>query len=475
MYDWRAYLAGSEAAAGYGSPAQVQEIMKAMAAGADRDPPGSFAAGDGFAFRTESLERVQRNATFRAEHLKFWRLMPKKPAFNTVEEYNRVESYGPSGVQLFITEGALPPESDPTVSRQFLYLKYMGVTQRVTHQMTLVRPAHGNVLANITVAGAMRLLEGMERSLIGADSELDPVQFDGIAAQIERGAGSTNVIDMRGAPLNEDAVCDASLIASDEPNYGQITDLIGSPKAKNDFLKALFPRGRHDQFQKTDKGFVGLDIRGVATPSGDVVFHSNVFMNEGGLASAVTAYGDVSLRPATPVVTTPLASPATTGSLFTGSDAGTYRYQIVAANASGNSAPVSVGSVAVISGDAVTFGITPGAGPQPTHWWLYRSAKDGAAASERLIVKIVNDDAMGETTITDLNEDLPGTTKAIGVQNNEDNWAFKMLAPMMKIPLATIDGTIRWQQVIYGAPVLYTPKHNVLFKNIGRAPGSAGT
>jgi hypothetical protein len=45
---------------------------------------------------------------------------------------------------------------------------------------------------------------------------------------------------------------------------------------------------------------------------------------------------------------------------------------------------------------------------------------------------------------------------------------------MLKIPLATIDTSIRWMQLIYGTPVLYTPRHNVLFKNIGRSADFVG-
>ena len=47
--------------------------------------------------------------------------------------------------------------------------------------------------------------------------------------------------------------------------------------------------------------------------------------------------------------------------------------------------------------------------------------------------------------------------------------AFKQLAPMIKIPLATVDPSIRWMQLIYGTPQVYTPGRNVIFRNIGRA------
>jgi hypothetical protein len=79
-----------------------------------------------------------------------------------------------------------------------------------------------------------------------------------------------------------------------------------------------------------------------------------------------------------------------------------------------------------------------------------------------------------EQLINDYNANLPGTTSAYLFQMNRDNMAWKQLAPMVRIPLATIDTSIRWAQVCYGVPVLYSPQKNVLFRNIGRAPGFVG-
>ena len=56
MVSWRDY-AGVE---GFGHAIQedVSDLNKALTAGQDQNPPGSFAAGDGFALRVESLERT---------------------------------------------------------------------------------------------------------------------------------------------------------------------------------------------------------------------------------------------------------------------------------------------------------------------------------------------------------------------------------------------------------------------------------
>lgn len=45
------------------------------------------------------------------------------------------------------------------------------------------------------------------------------------------------------------------------------------------------------------------------------------------------------------------------------------------------------------------------------------------------------------------------------------------LAPLVKIPLATIDSSIRWMQLIYNGPplMLYEPVHPQVMINVGEA------
>lgn len=474
LVSWRDYE-GVDGFAGTASSEELHNLRKALVAGQDRDPVAA-SPGVGFPLRVESLEQTLKNTTFRMEHIRFWRMIPKAPAFNTVEEYNQVQSYGQSDLGAFIDEGALPEETDAQYERKFSFVKFMGTTRRLTHVMSLVKPAHGNVIAQETIAGTMRLLEQIERALYFADSRLDPVQWSGLEQMIDEGASAANIIDLRGRQLTEDNLTDGGLTIMDAPNFGIPTHLMLNPKNKADFVKGFFPRARFDQFQKTDDGMVGLDVRGITTPAGDIQLVPDVFIDDGGAVAGLGAIGDAGKRPAPPTITTPAAAAPNAASLFAADDVGTYRYQIVAVNKFGQTAPlvVNAAALAVASGDAVTFGVTPGAGPTPSHYKVYRTGRNGALGTERLILRVRNDVGMAEKTITDLNANLPGTFKAFLVQMNQDNISFKQLAPMLKIPLATIDTSIRWMQLIYGTPVLYTPRHNVLFKNIGRAPDFVG-
>lgn len=449
-------------------------LLKALTAGQDVNAP-AVAPGVGFPLRVESLERTLRNTTFRMDNIRLWKQLPKLAAFNTVEEYNRISDYG-VGIDAFIDEGDLPEENDATYSREVSIVKYLGTTRKVSHVMSLVKPAHGNVIAQETVNGTMYLLRAIERALFFGDSRLDAIQYDGFVSLIEQFSPADNIIDLRGAALGEETLIDSALTIQDAPNFGQPTHLYCSPKNKADLVKTFFPKARYDLMEKRD-GLVGLDINGFTSPAGDIRFEPDVFIDagqgSGSGAPAALGLGDVSKRPSAPTISTPLAAAPTAGSQFASSDAGAYRYLVVAANRYGKSAPVTVtGSpVAVVAGDGVTFGVTEGA--IPAAWWeVYRTIPGGGAGTEKLILRIPRTGS--PQTLTDLNANLPGTTIAIMFQMNLEAVSFKQLAPMVKIPLATVDTSIRWMQLVYGVPVLYTPGKIVLIKNIGRSPDFVG-
>ena len=60
MVSWRDYQ-GVEGF-GHTQMEDVDDLNKALTAGQDINPPGSFTAGDGFALRVESLERTSISA-----------------------------------------------------------------------------------------------------------------------------------------------------------------------------------------------------------------------------------------------------------------------------------------------------------------------------------------------------------------------------------------------------------------------------
>lgn len=467
MVSWKDYE-GIDGFGGSSSAEELQSLQKALAAGHDVNA-GAMGPGDGFALRVESLEKTLHSTTYRMEHPRLWRLIPKRAAYNTVEEFNQITNFGDLRQGAWTQEGELPVETDATYKRAYAKVRFLATLRRVTHVMTLVKPAHGNVIAQEVLAGTMFLIRQLERNLFLGDSDLDPDQWDGLDKLITAGAPAANIVDLRGQPLSEDVLIDGALTVQDAPNYGTPTHLFLNPAAKADLVKTFFPKARYDAFSKGDNGMVGLDISGFVSPAGGVRFESDVFVEQ--TPAAPTGPSADAGRPGSPTITTPIAAAPSGSSMFVASDAGGYRYHVVAVNRRGHSDAVHLtgaGALAVVAGDGVTVEITPAGGNATTHYELYRSAPGGAVSSTKLIKKIAATGAA--QVLSDFNETLPGTSNAYLLQCDAENMAFAQLAPMMKIALGTIDANIRWMQMIYGVPLLYTPGRNVIYRNVGRSP-----
>lgn len=456
---------------GYGSGSQqeVEELNKALAAGQDIGAP-TVAPGEGFPLRVESLENTLKVTTFTAKEIMFWRRITKIPAYNTVEEHNEQSSYGVNEDSGFITEGALPESDDSTYARKYAVVKFLGTTRAVTHVMSLVRPAHGNVIANETVNGTLHLLRILEKALYYGDSSLSAVQFDGFVKLLTDNVSSDHIKDLRGAPITEDDLSEA--VAITRTTYGFPNELHVNHKTKSELVKTFFPKERHNTL--TDKsGMIGLNVTGFTSDAGDVQFVSNTFLTGNTVVPNTAAIGDATKIPGTPAIAT-ITPTGTDAPLFTADDAGDYFYSVVACNRYGRSIAVAYGSptaVTVAATQHVPIPVTPSTtgGAGATEWYeVYRTKKNGATGTQKLIIRIANSQGTGQQTIIDYNTNLPDTTDALLLQNNIQSMSFKQLAPMVKIPLATVATAIRWCQVIYGVPVLYGPNFNYLFKNVGR-------
>jgi len=449
------------------TPDEIGQLSKALAAGSSINDPG-VSAGEGFPLRPESLESTMKNVTFEMDEIKLFKSIPKVPAANTVEEFNRILSYGRGGARRFnlgfMTEGDLPEEEDSSYQRATVLVKYLGVVGRVTHVMNTVRSAHGNVIAQETMNRTMDLLKNLENALFFGDSTLIPEQFDGLAKQITDGDGvSSNVVDLRGQPLTEERLNDMLLMI--RQNYGRGTDAYFATGPFADLAKQVYDRQRF--VIAPEPGVLGALVDKFQSQHGKINLHDHVFIQEGQDALAA-GLGSTAKRPLAP--TTPVATAAgSTGSQFTTDDAGTYIYRIVAGNRFGLSTPINTAGVAVTAGQEVTFTIADG-GQGTTFYEIYRTAPGGAVGTALLLKRVARSGAT--QVFTDTNADIQGTSQGFVLQQNMASFSWAQLLPMTRIPLAAIDTSIRWAQVLYGAIKMYTPLKNVLVKNIGRVAGS---
>jgi hypothetical protein len=466
---------GGQQGFGIGNMNDVEQLNKALTAGADR--PVSTGGG---ALRVESLEATLRIVTFTLQNIKFWKAIPKLPAFNTVEEYNILDQYG-NDAGPFTTEGELPQGQDSSYNRRVAYVKFLGTTREVSHPMTLVKPAHGSVISLETQNGAVWLLERLERALFSGRSDLVPQSFDGIDKQILDGCGITNpltmdpvnsfntVIDLRGKYPGEDNIEEAANFISQ--NYGTPTKAYFAPKPMSELAKSFYPRERVTLPYPTD-GRVGLAVTSMVTQAGLVQFEQDVFLRSGKnngvkVAPAASTSGNAPLPPTVAVQTAP---GAVAGSKFVAADAGAYFYRITSVNRFGESSAVNLaGAVTYAAADGATLRITDGGGANPaTAYKVYRTKVGQAQALAQDMITIPA--SGGATTdFTDLNWYLPGCSRGYMLQENLQALSVRQLSQMMKIPLATIAASIRWMQLIYLTPIVYSPKRHVIFLNVGDA------
>lgn len=441
------------------SGAELAELRKALEIGYTQPVTGT-----GYdALRVESLESTLKLLTYQAQHIRLWAQIAKLEAFSTVEEYNKLTSYGDEG-GAFVASGALPEEEDSTYVRADQKVKYLGSTRKVHHPATLVRTVPADLIAQETANGALWLMGKLNSGLYYADSDNQTLEFNGLTAQIEDGAVTGTVIDLRGSPLSKDDIENGAQTIVD--NYGQPMKLFSNAKVFSDFSK-IYHASQRTTFGQG--GQVGTPITGYNTLAGNISFEPDMFVKRGSIIGSAHANA-----PTAPTVTFTVQGATVTGSLFGAADAGAYKYQVTAVNKYGESAgsTLSAGQTVVAAG-SITLSIIDGAGTYPaTCYKIYRTEKAGGIA---YFIGYVKPRAGGvgaytsPTTFVDLNAYLPRCFSGLLLDMSVQSLAFKQLLPMIKMPLAITQPAISWMQLLYGTPIVYAPAKNVVLRNIGVA------
>ena len=454
---------GLEEGFNQGTVGQLEELNKALGTGEQGEAYGSF--NDMSALRPQSLEATLKVVTATTEQIKFWKRIGKKQAFNTVEEFNVMDSMGGNSSPFFV-EGGLPNEEDSNYLRQSQYVKFLGTTRVITHPATLVRNTAGDIVARETTNGTSWLLMQLEKALYFGDASLDPLSFDGVITQVKSFvAGKTyanqHVIDMKGQPLDENTLEDISAIIADNFGSGKL-ELHMTNQVNKDLSKMIMGTSGRQRIMMGQEAMLGAPVRGYEANAGPIEFLNNVFLKPQATVPAASAKGApaVPTYPSTHVVAGTLAESTI--------PSGTYYYFVTAKNSAGESAPVSMGSVAVTLGQGVTLTINRVVSDPPAKSYkVYRGIKS-TAADAQLAFEIK--DAGAETTqdIVDSNASIPGSHTAMLLDNDSENvLSFKQLAPLMKLPLARISASERFMILLYGMIQVYNPRRIVVLKNIG--------
>lgn len=467
----------------------LQNLNKALEAG---DITGRSTANlttaSGAPLKVESLEKTLKILSHQEQHIKLWKMIPKKAAFNTVEEFNQLSSYGADRGGSLI-EGELPATEDSTYIRRAQLVKFYGVTKEVSHPMSLVnvQASVGNIIQREVKNGTLWVLRKINKALTRGNESIIPTEFNGLYAQHQQNDVFTGldayfnsevVVDLRGAALTETAIeTGAEAIIQ---NFGYPTHLVAPPKVLSKFVENFYG----NKFipinsQAVSAGQVGQNVQTFESQYGPIKLEWDIFMNP----DAPRKAGDAATSAKAPVAivpdgTTPLAVVnSDASSKFASGDAGNYYYGVAAINRFGEGQLVAVGGAAAVASalDAVDLKFAAGVGGEAaTGYRIYRTKKGGAATDnmyplfEISIAQLAAGyDGGAATIVRDRNRFIANTAQAFLIENSTEVYEFAQLAPLMKMDLAIIAPAYRFMVLLYGTPLLYAPKKMVRFINVG--------
>jgi hypothetical protein len=463
---------GDRTATGAVSMEQVAELKKALTAGYGTDV--SQLTG-GSAFRIQSLDRTMKAVIQQNKHFVLFNELSKQNATATVDEWTEQ-----SGIGGFLG-GSTNTETGNINVAQGQYARRVGLVKYLMTQcqVSFVSTLGNNMVSSEAIenqAGALRLLTDAEYLSFEGDSSVVPTEFDGIYSQVASYNNGDHIFDAAGSPLNDITLVDqAAAFISGFGNFGTPTHIFTSQLVQSDFNTNLQPAFRVP-LPGGGKGSMelGTPVVGIRTSWGDIKNCPDVFVRDekqrqpfellySTYATANNSYQPTSFSAAT-------VAPGAAGSLWTAQQAGSYFYAVTGVNANGQSQSILSSQVTVAANGAVTLTIGKSNSGSETGYVIYRGRLNGTNALTDLREMIRIPASGNATTVyTDLNTDIPGTTKAyvLNMEGGADAINWRQLLPMTKFALyPTQAAVIPWAQLLFGYLRIAKRQQHVVIKNI---------
>ncbi len=475
----------------YGQGNFTPDLMKAMMAGntTGRDLTNQLSGFEALKF--ESLEGALKILEYTMDDIKLFGKMPKQTAYNTVEEYNQLVSYGNRRVGGFVREGEGAKNVDSKYIRRAAHIKYLSIGGEVTAQAQMVKgmvDAYPQEVENKMLWIARLANE----ALVKGNSSIVPEEYDslyklhsayGFAGEnvhANKSAYYKNdvVIDLRGKSLTQKYIQDAAVIISN--NYGRATDLWAPTTVMSAYAQQYFDVQRIMQTGSAVKGDMGIVPTTVSTTAGQINLNADLFMRHEPSRYLIDGETDQD-APNKPVadVTAPIALAADSVSRYLSTDGGKAFYAVAAINRYGISELTLLGSVTIAQGQAVDLKFTSGGGAEPaTGYIIYRTeVTTASSATNEEFFEVFRVPATELTTgydggaagvVRDRGYSLPGTEECFMTGMNDTVQSFKQLAPMSKLDLAITKLSRSFIVFFWGVPVLYAPLKMVRFVNVSK-------
>lgn len=465
------------------------ELQKAMSAGqiTGRDTTGLLLTQE--PLKAESLEKTLKLLEYRQQDIKLFNLLPKLTAYNTVEEFLQLSSYGTERGG-FYDEGELSDVEDSKYIRRSELIKYMQVTGEVTMQAQMVR-SYVDAMRKEVENKMMWIMRLANRSLTKGDADVIPQEFNSIYKQhasigatqdflyptFEDYYNSGTVVDLRGESLKQLHV-ESGAVQVDS-NYGNVSHLCAPTTVISALAQDYYKDQRIIQNNQSGyEGVIGTVPKAISTTLGDVALVTDKFMKADVAKTSATPATSVK-SPTAPVFTTAALAADALAKYKTGETGNVY-YAISAINRYGESnITVFATAVSLAVGSSVDLTFTPGAGANPTSGYIiYRTKVTTAGSPVGLeffpIFKVsdanrlqgFNGGAAG--IVRDRGYFLPDTEQAFITEINDEVLSFKQLAPISKLDLAVLSMSRRFITFLFGTPQVYAPKKIVRYINVSK-------
>jgi hypothetical protein len=484
------YAAGDNSGFLGGEAAGQAELLKAMQAGqiTGRDTTGLTLTQE--PLKVESLEKTLKLLESRAKDIKLFNAFPKMTAYNTVEEFIQLVSYGNQRGG-FYAEGELSDVEDSKYVRRSEHIKYIQVTGEVTLQAQMVK-SYVDAMAQEVKNKMMWVTRKANSALAKGDADIIPEEFNSIYKQ-HAAVGSTSdflystfeayyksgtVIDLRGKSLKQSHLEDGAVAV--DKFYGNVDSVFAPTAVISALSKDYYDVQRIIQNGSGFNGTVGTTPKSIGTTLGDVNLNSDKFMARDPAKTTAIAADSPKAPAAAASVTAALAADAL--AKFSGAgEVGNVYYAVAAVNRFGESNLTVYGTaVTLVAGSSVDLTIVNGSGANVLNGYtVYRTKVTAAGSPTGLdffpIFKVsvaqiaagYNGGAAG--TVRDRGYFLPDLEDAFITEISDEVLAIKQLAPLSKLDLATLSMSRRFIVFAFLCLQLSAPKKVVRYINVSRS------
>ncbi len=440
--------------------------------------------------KAESLETTLKLLEYRMKDVVLYNKMPKLTAYNTVEEFLQLESYGTDRGG-FYAEGELSDNEDSTYRRRANFVKYIQVTGEVTMQAQMVK-SFVDAMRQEAENKTMWIIRRAAKALTKANSNIVPQEWNSLFAQhASVGAGDaylystlesyyTNqvVYDLRGESLKQEDVEKAAVII--DGNYGNVSDIFAPTSVLSALSQDYYGDQRIMMNSGGYEGKIGTVAKIISTTIGDVALNPDKFMKADDAKTTTTAATSLK-APNAPTSNDDVVVAADSSSKYQAGEIGTVYYAVSAINRYGESALTLIDATAttLVAAQSVTFSFVDGGGAvAATGYRIYRTKVTSAGSAAGLSFYNIFDisaaelaagyDGAAAGSVRDRGRVLPDTESAFLTEMDESVLSYKQLAPVSKLDLAVISMSRRFIAFTFATPMLYQPKKMVKFINCSK-------